>query len=1084
MQRTLRVGKGLLKKDIDTAVEVAQPGDTLVFDPGEYVIPILPGGVKLRGASGNPNDVKIRTQSLLKNRNVSLSDLTIKQLDEKIFSLILFNCEVRINNCNIDSCLCRGNKANVLIKDTNIYTSIGFKEGVNFDLKNIKIYNSRKLNALSIRDSTGNITDVKIEGKLNFTAVFIENSKVNINNLTVNRNMFIINNSNVTIEKYETSYQGIDTIMSDSILQIGEVFSDNAQFRVSGYGKLSVKNALSMIKVFSVKYNKAEFSLPPNTEKIENVEPKKSDRVRKSALDKLNDLIGLNSVKEEVKSFIKTTRYNEKRQKQGKKTIELGLHSLFLGNPGTGKTTVARLLGEVMYEEGILPRKTFVEVDAGDLVAQHVGQTAPKTKNMLNKALGGVFFLDEAYSLTSRGTFGQEALDTILKFMEDNRGNIMVIFAGYDNEMQDLLNMNSGLSSRFPNKFHFEDYSTEEITKLGLISIDRDFKLDKEAYINGIKKAYNPKLCSNGRWIREINGKLERMAISNTDNDDNPVIDQSVIDKVLGLQKQNTSGNTLDELNKIIGLKKVKEEVQKFVEMSRMNQQRIENGFGASELQLHSLFLGNPGTGKTTVARLLGKIMFEEGILPKDSFVEVDAGDLVGEHVGQTAPKTKKMLNKALGGVFFLDEAYSLTSRSQYGQEALDTILKFMEDNRDDIMVIFAGYDKEMQDLLEMNSGLESRFPNEFHFENYTAEEITEIGLKMLNSKGGIEVDEAAYSSAIKEGYNPELCDNARWIRNKNGNLIKEAQHRQLADSSAKNDGTIKIISEDINKVFEITRKNEVESSSSALDAINELVGLDSVKKQINSFINIAKVNKIRQERGLPLSNRTLHSLFLGNPGTGKTTVAELLGKALYQEGVIQRNQCINVKREDLVAQYVGQTAIKTKKVLERSLGGVLFVDEAYTLASGGKNDFGKEALDTILAFMEDHRNDIVVIFAGYNREMEQVLEMNSGLKSRFPNVFQFEDYTPEEISIIGTKMLEKQKYTFNHELYATVIKEAYIKVKDKPEYKNARGVRNLNQKLVDIQENNLFTQSNVNVEENITVISDKDLLEFNQLEL
>lgn len=185
-----------------------------------------------------------------------------------------------------------------------------------------------------------------------------------------------------------------------------------------------------------------------------------------------------------------------------------------------------------------------------------------------------------------------------------------------------------------------------------------------------------------------------------------------------------------------------------------------------------------------------------------------------------------------------------------------------------------------------------------------------------------------------------------------------------------------------------------------------------------------------------------------------------------------------------MVAQYVGQTAIKTKKVLERSLGGVLFVDEAYTLASGGKNDFGKEALDTILAFMEDHRNDIVVIFAGYNREMEQVLEMNSGLKSRFPNVFQFEDYTPEEISIIGTKMLEKQKYTFNHELYATVIKEAYIKVKDKPEYKNARGVRNLNQKLVDIQENNLFTQSNVNVEENITVISDKDLLEFNQLEL
>lgn len=184
----------------------------------------------------------------------------------------------------------------------------------------------------------------------------------------------------------------------------------------------------------------------------------------------------------------------------------------------------------------------------------------------------------------------------------------------------------------------------------------------------------------------------------------------------------------------------------------------------------------------------------------------------------------------------------------------------------------------------------------------------------------------------------------------------------------------------------------------------------------------------------------------MGNPGTGKTTVARIVGSILYQKGVISQNKFIEVSRSDLVGGYIGHTAIKTKEVLESALGGVLFIDEAYTLSSGGANDFGKEAIDEILKFMEDHRRDIVIIFAGYTKEMAEFLEMNSGLRSRIPTTFDFEDYTPEEIVQIGLLGLHKQDYEVNEALYAEVVTQNYSVTND---HSNGRWVRNLNERLL-----------------------------------
>ena len=246
------------------------------------------------------------------------------------------------------------------------------------------------------------------------------------------------------------------------------------------------------------------------------------------------------------------------------------------------------------------------------------------------------------------------------------------------------------------------------------------------------------------------------------------------------------------------------------------------------------------------------------------------------------------------------------------------------------------------------------------------------------------------------------------------------------------------------------------------MEELNSLVGLDTIKKEVKSLINLIKVRRLREEAGLPNSVMSLHMVFLGNPGTGKTTVARLLSGIYAAVGALSKGQLVEVDRSGLVAGYVGQTALKTAEVIKSALGGVLFIDEAYSLASGGENDFGREAIETLLKAMEDHRDDLVVIVAGYDEPMERFIDSNPGLQSRFNKYMYFADYTGEELMAMFRIHCKKNGYALTPEAeeYAVAYFNDMYENRD-DNFGNGRDVRNRFEDAVARQANRLSQMEN-----------------------
>ena len=307
---------------------------------------------------------------------------------------------------------------------------------------------------------------------------------------------------------------------------------------------------------------------------------------------------------------------------------------------------------------------------------------------------------------------------------------------------------------------------------------------------------------------------------------------------------------------------------------------------------------------------------------------------------------------------------------------------------------------------------------------------------------------------------------------------LKNKQNALTLQINATNTGNL--VSIDTPNQPETKEEEKELNLEELMDELNDLTGLDGVKKEINNLTSLVKISKIREEKGLKTPNISKHMVFTGNPGTGKTTVARLLGNIYRCLGVLSKGQLVEVDRSGLVAGYVGQTAIKTEEAIKQAIGGILFIDEAYSLSEGkGEGDFGQEAIDTLLKAMEDNRDNLVVVVAGYPDLMEGFLASNPGLKSRFNKFINFEDYTSEELISILEGMCEKQEYKISEDV-KKYLKEKFDEVlADIPDsFANARTVRNLLEFAITNQAARIVNEDDLNKEKLMTIELD-DIKDF-----
>ena len=790
------------------------------------------------------------------------------------------------------------------------------------------------------------------------------------------------------------------------------------------------------------------------------------ERSVEDILKDLDKYIGMDEVKSAVREIAYAVKNSVERAERGLGEQEkMSMHIILTGNPGTGKTTIARKLGEILAAIGYLDSGHVVEVDRAKMVSPYQGETPKVVDRLCDKAMGGILFVDEAYTLApvsqtgDRDNQGAQALEKLMKRMEDDRGKFVVIAAGYRTEMDNLFRVNPGFRSRFNYFLNIEDYTPEQLFQIMLVfAKEKKYLFSEQAEALAkkmITELYNSrdKDFANGRTMRSLFDqickkqaqRLQGESISMMSNEELMTIEDQ--DIPYEAPQAVDYSECLKKLDGLVGLGGVKKEISNLAAYLNLQIKRGETNTFQGK---HYVFTGNPGTGKTTVARIMADVFKTLGIVSRGQLVEADRAKLVAGYSGQTAIKTNQLVDQAMGGVLFIDEAYTLKSNDgdSFGAEAIDTLLKRLEDDRGKFICIVAGYTDQMHDFIDTNPGLKSRFTQTIHFDDYTPDELTQIFINLAKAKSFTIDDDtkAAIHREFEQLYlrRDKNFGNAREARRIfDGAVERQSQRlvKLMSDPGFQEEDMYKLTKEDL----PMAQNESARPLEEVLNELDEFIGMRTVKNSIRRLAVQSMFMKQRAAMGAgKVQQMAMNFILTGNPGTGKTSIARKMGEVLQAMEILPTARVIEASRATLVGKYLGETPKIVNNMCDKAMGGILFIDEAYTLSDGG-DQYGKEAIDTLMKRMEDDRGKFVVIAAGYKDKMEEFLMMNPGLASRFTHKLHIDDYNEDELLAIFKHMAQKDQYNLSPTAEFKALDTIYRMVLNKDEsWGNAREMRNL----------------------------------------
>ncbi|KAG2452041.1 hypothetical protein HYH02_003079 [Chlamydomonas schloesseri] len=743
---------------------------------------------------------------------------------------------------------------------------------------------------------------------------------------------------------------------------------------------------------------------------------------RSPALAKLLKLTGLRKVKQAMFDLAAAVDLDRER---GHPLSSKQYNVRFLGNPGTGKTTVARMYAELLKELGVISGAEVVETSGAELAAGGTSKLQAQLKKLEG---GGLLFLDEAYQLKPKSNpMGAQVLDALLPELENRRGKLVVVLAGYKKPMEELMAYNEGLPSRFVQEFTFADYSDEELFTIfnDLIANDpavpdpaKRFKVADVKHLRIAARRLGRQRgmtgFGNARAVRNAYEQAQRRQSARVLKErgaggaPDPLLLQR--DDLLGPKHLDVSScSALRELEAMRGLKAVKQAVSDLLGLIRTNAELEEAERPLKEVNLNRVFLGNPGTGKTTVAGLYGRILRDLGLLSKgDVEVRVPA-DFVGDVLGASEQKTEAILEATKGCVLVIDEAYGLYPgegvRDPFREAVVDTIVARVQGvPGDDRCVLLLGYEDQMREMLrKANPGLARRFQLDaaWRFEDYGPEDLLAITREAAKKKGWA-LDEPCLLAAVEaleaQRRKPNF-GNAGAVNNllSAAVLRMEARLRKLTPAQ-------RAAAAPVPEDFLPPRQG---GDPKAI--FDDLIGCKEVLAKLREWQ--ATITACQAMGRDPLASFELNFRFVGSPGTGKTTVARRVGLLFESLGLLASSEVVCCSANDFVTGYVNQASGKTREIFAKAVGGVLFIDEAYRLNPKNGGPFMQEALDEMVQLLTEptYMGKMVVILAGYDKEIEELMGVNPGLKSRFSQRLHFPDFSPADAAQLLALQLRKE---------------------------------------------------------------------------